>query len=323
MEVDNINLVQQIRFILSTHFQGKYKETSQHFNFRCNVCGDGTSKHKKRGFILKGKNPIIYYCHNCKASMTAIRWMKTYYPQSYREYISEQLKNNKPKVEQIPEIEVYKEKDDLKFFIPILKGKTEIFQKAIQQCEERLIPIEVYSKWYVCTGGDNFKNRMIIPYFDNKGKVYNYQGRAINKQIPKYNSRKSVYRQYNNIYNFFNVNRDNPVIIFEGVINSLFVENSVAITGIKRTSDAKLLEFDQRYFIVDADATGYEKSLRLLEAGEYVFLWKQFILDFKLPIREKWDFNDVAIFLNKKDKWTFKELEKYFTNSIYRQLEFI
>ena len=109
----------------------------------------------------------------------------------------------------------------------------------------------------------------------------------------------------------------------------LFLERTKGIGDIMAESrggkeDNRLKDFPNKYFLIDNDSTPdtQKKKIELLISGEYVFCWKWFINDFKLPKREKWDINDVCIYLNKSE-YCFDELQKYFTNSIYDKIYFI
>lgn len=323
---NEIALERQIISILNTYFY-PFLTGKDFYNFRCNVCGDSKkNKFKKRGYLIKKRDkPWHFYCHNCQTSMSATKWMKEYFPLYYKEYIREILNNKKESVIK-PIItghinkENLMEKDDIKFFIPILKGKGKLFEDAIKFCKDRMISENVWSKWFVAING-RYKNRLIIPFFDHNGKIYYWQGRALkDEMIPKYLSRLGD--QFNNIYNYYNVDKDKEVIILEGPIDSEFVENSIALTGLK-INDDKLMTFKKRYFLLDYDKDGKKKSLKLLENGEYVFNWNNFIKDNNLPKKDKWDINEVCIFLHKVNKFTFNELKIYFTNSIYDKINFI
>jgi hypothetical protein len=283
------------------------------------VCGDSTkNKYKRRGYLLKkdGKS-WRFYCHNCGASISAVKWMKEYFPSNYKDYIKEILSNKnegliKPVIAHKIEID---EKEDIKFFIPILKKNDELFKKAIQICKDRMIPEEIWNKWYVAID-KKYKNRLIIPFFDNNNKVYYWQGKALyDWMIPKYLSRLGD--EFNNIYNYYLVDKTKPVQITEGIIDALFLDNNViAMTGLKPHNE-RLKEFSKKYFLLDSDNSGRKVSLELLKCGEYVFNWTKFIKDYNLPKQDKHDVNSVCILLNKPEGFTFNELEKYYTNSIY------
>jgi hypothetical protein len=317
-------LDQQIELILNSYFGGKYRKTGTYYNFKCNVCGDSdTDKRKKRAYILTKKDPYVFYCHNCNTSTTVVNWLKEYFPMFFREYIATIMtatKKQQPIRPPLKEVEdFYDEKSDVKYFIPIKNGIGGKFDIALKYCRDRLIPEEVYSKWFVAMGG-TFINRLIIPYYDKDKKIYNWQARSLEKNCHnKYIFRKG---NRNNIYGLDFVDLSRPVMIFEGVIDSLMVENSIAISGAGRAFDDSLKVIPKRYYVMDSDKKGREIATKLLERGEWVFVWKEFIKDFGLPkFKSKMDMNEAMILLKRDKKFTFGELDKYFINSIYRKLD--
>jgi len=329
---NDIALERQIRLVMAT--LGNVTEGYDYYNFRCPICGDSQkSKSKKRGYILKKKKPWMYFCHNCYYKKPVGAWLKEFYPHYYKDYYSEILRTKNTKQKPLPKVENPKvrkkspEKKHTKYFVPILKGTDPLFQKAVELCESRGIPEEIWTKFYVATGG-MYRNRLIIPFFDNHGKIYYYQGRSLlDNMNPKYLSRAG---EYISVYNFYHADKSKPVPILEGPIDSMFVENSVAVTGVK-IDDERLKGFPHKRFLIDYDTvpsktTGRvetkQKVIELLTRGEYVFCWKKFIKEYKLPKREKWDVNDVLMYL-KKDKFTYSELEPFFTNSIYDKVFFV
>ena len=315
-------LDQQIRMVLDSYFAGQYRRTGSTYNFRCNVCGDSkTNPRKRRAYILTKKSPWVYYCQNCGISTTATKWLKDYFPSYYKDYVKDLIAGNKPKEIFKPKVvNTYTEKRDVDFFVPILKGEGKLFEDAIDFCNKRLIPKEVWEKWFVSTGGI-FKDRLIIPYYNKKNKIYNWQARSL---VPVHN--KYIFRlgEHNNLYNSDFVDKDSPVIIFEGAIDSMSVKNGIGISGAGKAFSDNLKQFSKRYFIMDADEKGREVAIKLLERGEYVFLWNKFIKKYNLPSGEKkLDFNDVMIYLCRTEKFSFEELEEFFTNSIYNKIEFL
>jgi hypothetical protein len=135
---------------------------------------------------------------------------------------------------------------------------------------------------------------------------------------PKYLSRKDPDGTLNHIYNFYNIDNSIPVVCLEGIIDSLFVENSVGLTGLN-VNDKLLGSINHKYFILDKDKAGMEKSQQMLLLGHYVFVWYKFMRDLCLPKRDKWDMNDVMLYINRDKPFTFGELKQYFTNSIYNK----
>lgn len=325
---NDIALERQIRLVMAT--LENVTEGFDYYNFRCHVCGDSKkSKSKKRGYILKKRKPWVYFCHNCFYKKPVVAWLKEFFPSYYRAYYSELLRTKDKKQDSLPTFANPKikkkspESEHTKHFIHILNGEGLIFEKSIKLCIDRNIPEIVWQKWFVATGG-MYKNRLIIPFFDKEGKIYYYQGRSLlDNMTPKYLSRAG---DYNSVYNYYLVDKSQPVPILEGPIDSIFVENSIAVTGVK-IDDKKLEDFPNRRFLIDYDGEGADnktklKVIELLSKGEYVFCWKKFIKEYRLPNRDKWDVNDVLLYL-KKDKFTFKEIEPFFTNNLYDKIYFI
>lgn len=311
---------------LST-YDSKYLNRPNYITCRCPFCGDSKKESKKRGYILKGsaKNDYnwVFTCHNgdCEIKDDAIsaeNFLKYKFPNIYDEYKKEKFNNfiykNTTKRNEVVVIEnVYDEKDDLKKFVSIV-SEGEVFELAIKYCIERKIPESVWKKFFVATGG-TYQGRMIIPFYDKLGKIYYYQGRTLIGSHPKYLNRKvGPKRVYGN--HFLELSK--PVMIVEGPIDSLFLENSIAILGLSFSESVKevLDKIQSRYYILDNDSDGRREARKLLEQGEYVFLWDKFLVDVGLKGEKIKDVNDAILKLN-KEKFTFKDLEKYFTNNIY------
>lgn len=318
----------EIKGILNTYFTNVY-ETGTYYNFRCNVCGDSKkNKFKKRGYILTKKYPWTYYCHNCQYSTIVEIWMKEYFPTHYKHFIKELMKQKRKDTNIVAEItKKYKniktqkhknnpseEKNNVIYFKKINK-----FPSAVEFCKRRKIPEEIYNKWFYATGG-LYKNRIIIPFYNDKGKIYYYQGRSLYKNTNiKYLSRKG---DYNSIYNFYLVDKNKPVIVLEGPIDSIFVENAVGVTGLKLMLK-ELDEFENKYFLIDNDKDGKKKCLKMLKESKYVFNWSLFLKKYNCnkPIK---DVNDFILY-NKHGitKLTWDIIKYFFTNNNYDKIYFI
>ncbi len=88
------------------------------------------------------------------------------------------------------------------------------------------------------------------------------------------------YNKLSHFFNIMNVDFNKPVSIFEGYLDSTFCPNSIGMVGANNDED--LLDFltnadehlDLRFFY-DYDKTGLEKSIKMIEKGFPVFLWKK------------------------------------------------
>ena len=326
--LDNIQnkylLESEIRNILNTYFKDVY-ETNDYFNFRCNYCGDSQkSKYKKRGYIIKESSGWYYKCHNCGKSAGIMWWMKTEFPVNFKLFISRCLKNSR---EEENTKQIYKNIKTQKKTEYDEKGLTKTFKNvmkfdvAIEYCENRKIPKEVYSTWFYCDEG-KFRGRLIIPFYNDKHKIHYYQGRAILPGVePKYDSRKGS--GLNSIYNYYLVDCDEWVTILEGPIDSSFVENSVALTGVHKSFNDDLMnKFTKKRYLLDNDRDGRKASLTLLMNGEKVFNWKKFLKDYDCD-----SVKDVNEFIIKNPKGivklTAELIDPYFTNAYFDKAYFL
>lgn len=304
----------------------------KYYNFRCNVCGDGYKKTNKRGHIKYDEKGKFFYfkCFNdgCKASgngnaWSAERWLKYTSKDLHSQYIREilQPKNDKKNIEKLEKIKFKRvrkkrKKTKLEEFIKLDTSSEDILvQKGIRYCRSRLINKSIWENWYVCKKG-KYQNRLIIPFIEDGEMVY-FQARALCNQHPKYLNKEEGKDKA--IYNYRNLNKDKPVYIFEGIIDSLFIPNSIAILGLSISNKVKKIinKLDTRW-ILDNDSSGASNSIRLLKKGEYVFLWKEFLKDYKAPSNIK-DINQFFMYFSNPENQVKnnKSFLDYFTNSYY------
>jgi len=311
-------------------------------NFRCNICGDtDINKHKKSAYILKRFNKKLgydtwqFYCHrgSCGSSMLAEYWLERYYPTNYRSFRKDLLfSNNLETKKELEFLELESKKqelidkeqkkieelEDISFFIPI-HNHNRLCDLARNYCKTRLIDEQIWSKWYVAVDG-KYKNRMIIPFYNEFNEVYYWQGRSLfNYMSPKYLNR--VDNRDEAIYNYSFIDKSKPVILLEGIIDSLFVKNSISVLGTNITEEcAKKINLLDKYYLFDNDEPGFKKSLDYLIKGCNIFLWKPFLKDMKCFSKVK-DINDLVIKdTNYIKMLNFENLQKYFTNNIFDKI---
>jgi len=117
----------------------------------------------------------------------------------------------------------------------------------------------------------------------------------------------------NSLSLFFGILRcdfSSTVTIFEGVIDSLFVRNSIAIAGLKR--DKSMFMEGNFRFMLDNDRDGFKASKDLLKARKPVFMWKKYFSDCGADPSIK-DLNQFMIEC-KKGNGKAKDPTLYFTN---------
>ena len=238
--------------LLSTRLP-KFKRKSDYlFNFRCPHCGDSQkSKTKARGFVYLKKNDMFFKCHNCGVGQTLSNLIKFMDPLLHKEYIFERFKDGKPMKDK-PEFDFTPSKElktrtaDEKYL-----NELESFDKLVQThpakqfVYKRFIPKEHWDKFFFCPKFYEWTNtivpnkftdlrqdhpRVVIPFYDRAGKFFAFQGRAFGKEQPKYITIKFDETKQK-IYGLDRIDLNKPVMITEGPIDSLFLDNAIALAG--------------------------------------------------------------------------------------------
>ena len=236
---------------LSTRLRN-FKHTNTYtFNFSCPFCGDSKkNKLKARGYIYQKKNDLFYKCHNCGVGTNTGNLIKHVDSYLYEQYVLERYqsgasKHNSHKTISYPETKpVFTELKD-----EILDGLRAIdtlppTHPAYVYVASRLIPKDKFKllfyapKWkkyvnsvkYTYTSEeDNEHPRLVIPFFNEHGKVFAFQGRAFGNEDPRYMTIKLD--EMERIYGLDRVDFSKKVYAVEGPLDSLFLPNSIAVAG--------------------------------------------------------------------------------------------
>lgn len=293
----------------------KYKKYTNTYEAGCPICREGKSwMRKSRCYYIVDDDYIC--CHNCGWASKPLRWIQEVSGLSFKEIINEvgaydilPVDINKEEYtskktfesETLPLdcINLF-DKDQLSYF-----KDNKVVNDALTIITNRRLNSAVNkpdSLWVSLT--DKFqKNRIVIPFYNEAGEILFYQTRAIydnDKGIPKYLGK------FNGDKTLFNLNKINDdleyIFIFEGPIDAFFVKNGTAVAGIQEKSDKTLSHIQReqlnsyklykKIWVLDSqwlDSASYNKTKRLLDNGETVFIWPE-----KIGKQFK-DLNDVCI----------------------------
>ena len=233
--------------LISPQLQQFKKKGDFLWNFRCPYCGDSQkSRTKARGFVYRKKNDLFYKCHNCGMGTTLGKLIEHLDSKTYNDYIFERykkgVKTNNPEPEFKFDEPIFRKKGVLKNLKSISDLSTD--HPARKIIEERSIPSESLSDLYLCESFYQFTNklipnkfpsldgdhpRLLIPFRDEEGNIFAYQGRAFGNEQPKYITIKLEDRD--KIFGLDRVDKNKHVYVVEGPLDSLFVDNCIAIAG--------------------------------------------------------------------------------------------
>ena len=127
--------------------------------------------------------------------------------------------------------------------------------------------------------------RLVIPFFDENNKMFAFQGRAFGNEQPKYITIK-LDPDKEKIYGLNRVDKNKHIFVVEGPIDSLFLDNCIAVAG----ADFMKLPKENTTVIFDNERRNLEVLKQIektIYEGYEVVLWPD-------DIEEK-DINDMIL----------------------------
>ena len=291
---------------------------------RCFKCGDSQkNKSKTRGYFFEHKGNYVYKCHNCGFSCNLYSVLESVSPSLCKEYA----------------FEVYKEKNPIIKAEPIKEKREPVFtnlgtrldllnadHKAIKYVESRRIPKEKYSNFYYTSDFGKImqsfdregksEERLVIPFYDETGKLIGVQGRAFSENAIRYITLKQegCERLW---YNLDKVDPHSTIYVTEGPIDSMFMANGIAMQGAGwiESMPAKIQK-SKIIFIFDNEPRNKEivdLIEKYVDSGRNVVIWpdeinkkdiNDMVLAYGLSITTKIIINNVYSGLMAKIKYT-------------------
>lgn len=298
-------------------YQVKYNRFTETYQFGCCICREGKSLGKKRRCFYIPKNNNIF-CHNCGWSSTPLTWIKrsSGFPD---DVIFDEIKSFEPDND-INNLLLKQEEVKPTKTIDVIPGDSinlfdaqqvsfyndnKVVKIALELLNTRKIldAVNKPTAVYLSLNDKVHKNRLIIPFYNEKKELEFYQSRTLltadNKSKPKYLSK--LYGD-KTLFGMDKISQDvQSIFIFEGPINAMFVKNGVAVAGIQKGgqqfTQRQQEQIDQfkwhdKIWVLDSqwvDATSLEKTEKLLGQDQKVFIWPE-----KYGKKFK-DFNDLVI----------------------------
>lgn len=263
-------------------------------NARCPVCDDKTSPR----FWYYSNNKLMV-CYNC-GLRSRVKWfIEDHKPELYSEYLFETRKQfaGINKMKRSDELEVFNSKREEIPKIPRLEYSTRLDKlpsehPIIKYVSNRKIPKEEWPRLWFTREWKRLANtikagtysehslvhkepRLVIPIFNSDSEIESIQGRDLTgKSKNKYMTIKS-HENSTKIYGTDLVIPSMRVWVLEGPLDSLFIKNSIAITGGEVSLDVMPYP-GNRTWVMDNEPRSpdtIKRMERLLSLGESIVIF--------------------------------------------------
>ena len=279
-----------------------FKKKGGSYNCRCIICGDSSKKsNKARGYFYSNKDKLMYKCFNCDASMYFSTFLKNLDQLLYNQYSFENYAENKPLSNTKPEM-VFEQpqfkKSEERLLDKMLDRLDELptDHEAVQFCVNRKIPQDRLNRIYFINNiknivqlNDKYKAsitteepRIVFPFYDEEGRLTAVTCRALRGEALRYITVK-VAEDKPLIYGLDAVDKNNDVYAVEGPIDSLFLDNCIAIAGTS-LGKTNLTSLPKEKLIVIFDNQPRNKEVckiihKTIKDGYRVVIWPQSIAE--------------------------------------------
>lgn len=265
---------------------------------RCPVCGDSSkTKSKVRFYFYEKGGEFFVRCHNCDYSTNIGGFLKRMDGNLHRQYCFENLKDKndgcftqrakpkeKPKVV-LPENKVL---EDIPCLADLPKSHPAVMWATSRQLPKDRLSLlyyaENFAEWISkidpdATVGDD--QRIVIPIFSRTGALVGAQGRLLaanpTSREVRYITIKADKDGGRLWYGLERINSNDPIIVVEGPIDSLFLQNGVAMLGLSDPLNVPVgLPVDRLIYALDNEPRNkqvVEAMEGLIDAGRTVCIW--------------------------------------------------
>ena len=238
------------------------------FNFSCPVCGDSKKNlTKARGYAFAKGNDYFYRCHNCGVSTNVGNLIKHVDTTLYKEYVLERYSsgrtNNANSANAVLQISAPK-------FGKLQKQK--VFEHAewcdklpnqhfcLEYLKRRQIPKDAYKLLLFTSKYADFVTsiypehgkqlindaRLVIPFYDENDDLIAVSGRALetSDNSLRYVTVRTNQSQNKLIYGLDRIKSSEKILLVEGPLDSLFLNNCLASGDANLALTAKEIDGD-------------------------------------------------------------------------------
>lgn len=289
--------------LISPRFEGFHRKSEYLWNCRCFLCGDSQRKKTKmRGYFFRQKDRLIYKCHNCLRTHQIQTILKQFDPVLYKEYVMETYRDphhqtrtaNPKRVQSIPAVR----------FDTIKQTAIEGAERCDYLPEQhhcrlyltrRQIPV---TRWSLLHYTDNYETvirhlapqelkkvrpdtRLLIPFYDAYGVMTAISGRALAASAElRYVTIRIVDDTQKLVYGLERMKSNQPLIMTEGPLDSLFFPNAVASGDANLALAAERVQHEDLYLVFDNERRNkeiVETMRKAIHAGYRVMFWPETI----------------------------------------------
>ena len=231
-----------------------------HVSSFSHVC-ERNNSNKRRGYFLPYKGSILFKCHHCGQSTSLGNFINGMDPGLYSEYRMEIFKESaapSPKISN-EEKEVF---DSNPLITEVGPGTLDLFKGLInfstiapsnparRYLERRQIPSDKIDLFYLVHKFYSWASqidpvfekfqveapRLILPNYGENKELLGFSCRAFGKEIPKYiQLRLDKGKEF--VYGTDRIDKSKPIIAVEGQIDSLFLDNAIAVGNANYSSN--------------------------------------------------------------------------------------
>lgn len=302
------------------------------YNFSCPVCGDSkTNKRKARGYVYEKEGNVVYHCHNCDITMLLGNFIKSLDEDIYRQYVLDNYKKEDrdpngvqefaqkmkpPKflsygpIKKLKKVSILPDSDPVRRFVISRKIPSKYHYKLFSCPNFNIFVSKIDPEKKINTKLQYDETRLLIPFIDSNKDIHAFQGRALDSSALKYMT-VILNETVPKVYGLDTVNFNQTTFVFEGPIDSMFIDNSIATAGGDMISTIKAFDKQNLVLVYDNEPRSNETKNKIKKAidNDYnVCIWPE-------NITCK-DVNDMVL-----SGFTTSEVEHIIRNNTYKSLK--
>jgi hypothetical protein len=315
------------------------RESHSRLNFACPYCGDSSSDmRKKRGNLYW--ESLSFHCFNCNKHRDLDAFLRDFdngfegeKRLSLVNFLRERATYNIPKTldfylfQKIEELAIPKAELFSALNVYPINSNT---RRAYPYLQSRLLTHRLENFGY----DPKRKTLYVFNFNSDKTKIIGYQTRYLEDSASKYlsynlfrmreklnqpeveinDTDKDSINRISMLFGILQIDLSRIFTIFEGPIDAMFMKNSLALTGVSK-STFNFDELDSVRYMLDNDYEGKRKMVEKLKLGKKVFMWRKFIEENRLSRHKIKDLNDLVKVAYKEKRDVLREINLYFTDN--------